>query len=72
MHTSCGCWCRDDVDALLLHDYHEAARALEAAGMRGGQRLRFLVEEDAGHHELAWQWRLTGALTFLLSPWWDE
>lgn len=26
-------------------------------------------EEGAGHHELAWQWRLTGALQFLLGPW---
>ena len=64
---------RDDVDALMLHYYEEAARALEeAGGMRGPQRMRFLVEEDAGHHELAWQWRLTGALAFLLGPWWDE
>lgn len=39
-------------------------------GLRGPQRLRFLVEEEAGHHELAWQWRLTGALHFLLAPWW--
>lgn len=35
--------CRDDVDALLLHYYCEAARALEAGGMRGGQRLLFQV-----------------------------
>lgn len=40
--------------------------------MRGPQRLRFLVEEGAGHHEKAWAWRLSGALTFLLSPWWGE
>lgn len=40
-------------------------------GMAGG-RLRFLVEEGAGHHELAWQWRLTGALRFVCGPWWDE
>ncbi|GAB4823020.1 hypothetical protein N2152v2_010066 [Parachlorella kessleri] len=62
---------RDDVDALLLHYYQEAARALEGAGLRGPKRLRFLVEEEAGHHELAWSWRLTGALSFLLAPWWD-
>jgi enterochelin esterase-like enzyme len=62
---------RPDVDAYLLHQYCEAAAALEAAGMRGPQRLRFLVEEEAGHHEKAWAWRLSGALTFLLSPWWD-
>lgn len=62
---------RPDVDAYLLHQYCEAAAALEAAGLRGPQRLRFLVEEEAGHHEKAWAWRLSGALTFLLSPWWD-
>lgn len=63
---------RQEIDALLLQQYCGAARALEAAGMRGPQRLRFLVEEGAGHHELAWKWRLTGALQFLLAPWWDE
>lgn len=57
---------------MLLGHYHEAAKALEAAGMRGPQRLQLLVEEGAGHHEKAWAWRLSGALTFLLSPWWDE
>ena len=31
--------------------------------------LMFQVEDGAGHHELAWQWRLTGALKFLLGPW---
>lgn len=36
--------CSPDVDAYLLHQYCEAAAALEAAGMRGPQRLRFLVE----------------------------
>ena len=61
---------RDDVDALLLHYYHEAVRLLSEKGLRG-DRLRFLVEEGAGHHELAWQWRLTGALEYLLSPWWN-
>lgn len=59
------------MDALLLHYYEEAAQALSAAGLRGG-RFIFQVEEGAGHHELAWAWRLTGALRFLLSPWWDE
>lgn len=29
------------------------------------------LQEEAGHHEKAWAWRLSGALTFLLSPWWD-
>lgn len=61
---------RDDVDALLLHYYCEAARLLGEKGLRGN-RLKFQVEEGAGHHELAWQWRLTGMLEFLLSPWWD-
>lgn len=61
---------RDDVDDLLLQYYCEAARLFSEKGMRG-DRLRFLVEEGAGHHESAWQWRLTGALQFLLSPWWD-
>lgn len=32
------------MDAYLLHQYCEAAAALEAAGLRGPQRLRFLVE----------------------------
>jgi hypothetical protein len=50
-----------------------AVKALsEAGGMRGEQRLRFYVEPDAGHHESAWAWRLPMALTFLLSPWWQE
>ena len=40
-------------------------------GLRSG-RLQFLVEDGAGHHELAWQWRLTGAMRFLFNPWWDE
>jgi hypothetical protein len=35
-------------------------------------RLKFHVEQDAGHHEGAWQWRFSGALRFLLSPWWDH
>lgn len=61
-----------EIDDLLLQYYKEAARALEAGGMRGPGRLRFLVEEGAGHHEKAWAWRLSGALTFLLSPWWGE
>lgn len=63
---------RPEIDELLLHYYKEAALALEGAGLRGSQRLRFLVEEGAGHHEKAWAWRLSGALTFLLSPWWGE
>ena len=54
------------MDELLLGYYHEAAQALEAAGLRGPQRFRFLVEEGAGHHEKAWAWRLTGALEVLL------
>ncbi|GLC43975.1 hypothetical protein PLESTB_000215900 [Pleodorina starrii] len=62
---------REDVDGLLLGYCQEAATILESQGMRGG-RLRFLVEEGAGHHELAWQWRLTGAMRFLFSAWWDE
>lgn len=61
---------RDDVDALLSHYYHEAARILREKGMKGN-RMMFQVEEGAGHHELAWQWRLTGALEFLLAPWWN-
>lgn len=92
------------MDEYLLQQYCEAARALEAAGLRGPQRLHFQarrgrlgrggalgqdapsrfadgvaacaaavqVEEGAGHHEKAWAWRLSGALTFLLSPWWEE
>lgn len=64
--------CSPEIDELLLHYYKEAALALEGAGLRGSQRLRFLVEEGAGHHEKAWAWRLSGALTFLLSPWWGE
>lgn len=38
--------------------------------MQGG-RLRFQVEEGAGHHEGAWRWRLQGALQYLCGPWWD-
>ncbi len=61
---------RPDVDALLLNYYNEAARILESKGLTAANgRLRYLVEEGAGHHELAWQWRLTGALHFLLGPW---
>ncbi|KAG2443453.1 hypothetical protein HXX76_001810 [Chlamydomonas incerta] len=62
---------RDDVDGLLLHYCCEAASILQAQGLRG-DRLRFLVEEGAGHHELAWQWRLTGAMRFLFNGWWTE
>ncbi|KAL6760544.1 Alpha/Beta hydrolase protein [Haematococcus lacustris] len=63
--------CRPEVDALLLHYCSEAARILDEKGCKGEQgRLRFLVEEGAGHHEGAWQWRLSGALRFLLAPWW--
>ncbi|KAG2443225.1 hypothetical protein HYH02_009298 [Chlamydomonas schloesseri] len=60
---------RDDVDGLLLHYCCEAAAVLQSQGLRG-DRLRFLVEEGAGHHELAWQWRLTGAMRFLFNSWW--
>lgn len=64
---------REEIDALLLHYYHMAVKALsEAGGMRGGQRLRFFLHPDAGHHESAWAWRLPMALTFLLEPWWHE
>ena len=63
---------RQEIDSLLLHYYRDAARALEAGGMRGSQRLRFIVQPDAGHHESAWAWRLPEALSFLLSPWWNE
>eukprot|EP00198_Chlamydomonas_reinhardtii_P004541 XP_001693877.1 predicted protein [Chlamydomonas reinhardtii] len=62
---------RDDVDGLLLHYCCEAASILQSQGLRG-DRLRFLVEEGAGHHELAWQWRLTGAMRFLFNSWWTE
>ena len=60
------------MDAYLLQQYCEAARILEAGGMRGPQRLAFQVEEGAGHHEKAWAWRLSGALLFLLAPWREE
>lgn len=41
------------MDDLLLHYAHEAARILEEKGLRPGQgRLRLLVEEGAGHHEV--------------------
>ncbi|WIA18323.1 hypothetical protein OEZ85_009788 [Tetradesmus obliquus] len=63
---------RPDVDALLLHQYHEAARLLQERGLRGPSRLKFLVEEGAGHHEGAWRWRLSGALQFLAHGWWDS
>ncbi len=36
----------------------------------GGGRAQ--VEAGAGHHEGAWQWRLTDALRYLLSPWWEH
>ncbi|KAG2497276.1 hypothetical protein HYH03_004860 [Edaphochlamys debaryana] len=61
---------RDDVDHLLLSYCREAAWILDSQGLRG-ERLQFQVEEGAGHHEGAWQWRLTGAMRFLLGPWWD-
>ena len=61
---------RDDVDQLLTHYYHVAASTLKDKGLRGG-RMKFQVEPEAGHHEGAWQWRLTGALEFLAGPWWE-
>jgi len=62
---------RLDVDGLLLQYACQAAATLEAKGLKPGQgRLLFQVQEGAGHHEGAWQWRLTGALRFLLAPWW--
>eukprot|EP00884_Botryococcus_braunii_P022082 jgi/Botrbrau1/8558/Bobra.0359s0022.1 len=64
---------RADVDDLLLSYYVRAAQILEEKGLRSQDgRLAFQVEADAGHHELAWRWRLTGALDFLLSPWWES
>jgi hypothetical protein len=63
---------RQEIDDLLLSYYVRAAQILEEKGMRPqAGRLAFQVEADAGHHELAWRWRLTGALDFLLSPWWE-
>ena len=56
---------RLDVDELLLHYAREAARALEERGGLRDGRLRFQVDEGAGHHESAWAWRLPGALQFL-------
>jgi hypothetical protein len=54
-----------------LQQYHEAARLLQERGLRGDQRFRFIVDEGAGHHEGAWQWRLGGALRFLAQDWYD-
>ncbi|KAG1672027.1 hypothetical protein FOA52_008903 [Chlamydomonas sp. UWO 241] len=63
---------KPEVDALLMEYYQDAARALEYNGLSEATgRLQFVVEEGAGHHERAWQCRLTGALKFLLSPWKD-
>lgn len=55
-----------------LQQYHECARILGEKGLRGPQRMKFLVEEGAGHHEGAWRWRLSGALTFLASGWYNS
>lgn len=57
---------------LPLQQYHKAARLLQERGLRGPSRLKFLVEEGAGHHEGAWRWRLSGALQFLAHGWWDS
>lgn len=53
-----------DVDALLSHYHNEAARILDEKGVRDG-RLKYQVDEGAGHHEGAWAWRLSAALIHL-------
>ncbi|KAF6258832.1 Alpha/Beta hydrolase protein [Scenedesmus sp. NREL 46B-D3] len=63
---------RNDVDQLLLNQYHDAARLLQERGLRGPSRFMFWVDEGAGHHEGAWRWRLSGALRFLSQGWWDS
>ena len=55
---------RLDVDQLLLDYACSAARILEEKGIRDG-RLKFQVDQGAGHHEGAWGYRLTGALMHL-------
>ena len=56
---------RCDLDELLLGYARECGRILEGKGLRDG-RMRFQVDEGAGHSEGAWGWRLGGALQFLL------
>ena len=55
---------RLDVDGLLLDYACSAARILEEKGIRDG-RLKFQVDQGAGHHEGAWGYRLQGALMHL-------
>lgn len=55
---------RLDVDGLLLDYACSAARILEEKGIRDG-RLKFQIDQDAGHHEGAWGYRLQGALMHL-------
>lgn len=45
---------------------------LQECGMRGPQRFKFVVDQDAGHHEAAWRWRLRGALEFIAQGWWNS
>lgn len=61
--------CCNAVMCLALQQYHEAARLLREKGLKGGNRLRFVVEDGAGHHENAWRRRLAGALEFLGHGW---
>lgn len=49
----------------LLQDYHaQAASVLADKGCTDG-RLRYQLDEGAGHHEGAWAWRLHAALLHL-------
>jgi predicted alpha/beta superfamily hydrolase len=49
-------------DALRVRD------ALAAAALAGGDRLRYVEEPEATHHEDAWARRLPDALRFLFGP----
>ena len=54
----------EELDVLLGSYHQQAAEILGGKGISGG-RLRYVKEDEAGHHEGAWGWRLGGALVHL-------
>jgi predicted alpha/beta superfamily hydrolase len=57
---------RPDRDRSVVDDVRELAGILRRAGL-DDQRLRFVIEEGANHHESAWARRFPEALRFLFS-----
>lgn len=51
-----------------LEDTRALAQALQTAGYREGEALRYVVQPGAMHNEAAWRSRLPDVLRFLLGP----